>query len=162
METIDVTVKYCNADAAKILGCTENNIRQVKARNSDGLIEGKDWEKEGNSVLWTIEGLTKMAEWVKSEQAIAIRNGNIEKAGAAEIKHHETEIKAESIGNPFEQLNSIPDVLSDRMAQKLIDEGIIKRTNDLTVEKIIRAMARTPHDIKASVDDAFKLLDLIS
>lgn len=49
--------EYAEAEAVRVLGINQVNFRAV--RKSVGLIEGEDWRKVENRVMYTAEGLKK-------------------------------------------------------------------------------------------------------
>ena len=161
METIDIPKRYSNAEIAKILGCSEENIRINKSKHSEELVEGVDWEREGQATRWSDEGVKKLTGWIKTDEAIALRN-EIIKAETTEVKPHETEIKAENIGNPLDRYADLPNVLGDAIANRLVDDGILERTDSVVVRKLTKAMMNRKPQLDVSVAEAFSLLDAIA
>lgn len=53
------------ADVAAHLGCTPENVRTIKFRKKEELIEGTHWiQSEDNKTLWTPRGYKKLAEFI--------------------------------------------------------------------------------------------------
>ena len=71
MQTIDSVKLFSTAEVAELLGCDDGYIRKLKSEHSEEL-EGLH-HREGVSTLWKEEGIKKLAEWVKTTKAIALR-----------------------------------------------------------------------------------------
>ncbi|AFY74791.1 hypothetical protein Syn7502_02855 [Synechococcus sp. PCC 7502] len=161
METIQLPIEYSNAELAELLGCDEGNIRRIKSENASQLIEGVDWKKDGNATRWTEAGLKKLVEWVKTEKAIALRT-NLPTQSEAKIKLHETQVKSEPAANTLDRYEDLPNVLGEAIANRLVDQGILERTNQLVVNKITQRMLNHQPELEMSVEKAFALLDAIA
>ena len=161
METIEIPKRYSNPEVAKVLGCSEENIRINKSKHSEELVEGVDWEREGQATRWSEEGVKKLTQWIKTNEAIALRN-EIIKAESTEVTPHETEIKAEPITNPLDRYADLPNVLGEAIANRLVDDGILERTDSVVVRKLTKAMMNRKPNFEVSVKEAFDLLDAIA
>jgi len=159
MQTINTVKLFSTAEVAKILGCDDGYIRKLKSEHSEEL-EGL-WEKDGTATAWTEAGIKKLAEWVKTSQAIALRNTQITES-ETKVKIHETEIKAEPVTNPLDRYADLPNVLGEAIANRLIDNGILERTDSVVVRNLTKAMMIRKPQLDVSVEQAFNLLDAIA
>lgn len=157
METIQVPKDYSTAELAEILGCDEGNIRRIKSEKSSEFTEGIEWKKDGVATRWTESGLKKLAGFVKTDKAIALRT-NL--PTQTEIKIHETEVTSQSINqNGYADL---PNVLGVAIADRLVDGGILERTNQVVIKNLAQRMLNHQPELEVSVKEAFSLLDAIA
>jgi len=161
METIIIAREYSNVELAELLGCDEGNIRRIKSERSEELVEGLDWKKDGNATRWTETGLKKLAGWVKSEKAIALRN-EIIKAEEASVKPHETQVKSEPVSNPLDRYADLHNVLGEAIANRLVNDGILERTDSVVVRNLTKQMMNRKPQLDVSVKEAFDFLDAIA
>jgi hypothetical protein len=159
MQTINSVKLFSTAEVASLLGCDDGYIRKLKSEHSEEL-EGL-WSKDGVATVWTESGIKKLAEWVKTSQAIALRNNKIAQT-ETKVKIHETEIKTEPVSNPLDRYADLPNVLGEAIANKLIDDGILRRTDSEIIKRLTSEMVSRKPDLEGSVKDIFALLDAIA
>jgi len=56
----------------------------------------------------------------------------------------------------------LPNVLGDAIANRLIDDRILERTDSVVVRKLTKAMMNRKPQLDVSVKEAFDLLDAIA
>ena len=176
MQTIDSVKLFTTAQAAELLGCDDGYIRKLKSEHSEEL-EGLH-HRDGVYTLWQEEGIKKLAEWVKTPQAIALRTKveispitvrkktDISQAEnhitvqETEIQVKETQIESENV-EPFDY-TGFEDLLADKLADKVISKDFKRKTDAAIVKKITKELSERQTNLEASVKDVFALLDAIA
>jgi hypothetical protein len=122
-----------------------------------------DFIKEGNSTRWSEEGIKKLAVRITSSEAIALRNKTeVVSQNETEISVHETQVKSQPIGNPMDRYQDLPKVLGTAIANKLIDNDILKKTDSEVIKKLTNELANRKPELEGSVSEIFALLDAIA
>jgi hypothetical protein len=162
MQTIEAVNDWSTPEAATLLGCSDALIRKLKMEQADHLIEGTHFNKDGQNSRWTEKGIKQLAEWIKTTQAIALRTNLPTTQTESEIKIHETEIKSQSVGNSQNTYADLPNVLGVAIADRLVDGGILERTNEVVIKNLAQRMLNHQPELEVSVKDAFSFLDAIA
>ena len=115
------------AQTAELLGVSVNNLRVLKSRKADQLIEGQHWVTgDNNAVLWTSTGLETL------QQLKGITGSN------EAITDDVTPPLQEGITDPLQRYTPLVEALSDSVTQGLL--GILDRR----VGQKIRTAITTP------------------
>lgn len=160
MQTIEAVKDYSTSEAASELGCSDALIRKLKMDRAEELIEGTHFTKEGQNTRWTDTGIKQLAEWVKTSEAIALRN--LPSQTETNIKIHETEIKSQPIENNQNNYADLPNVLGAAISDRLVDGGILERTNQVVIKNLAQRMLNHQPELEMSVKEAFSFLDAIA
>jgi hypothetical protein len=163
MQTIETVKDWSTPEVAELLGSNDARIRQLKSNHGNELIEGEDFTKDEQSkTRWTKAGIKKLASWLQTERAIALRNGAELSQPKSEIKVHETHVKTESVGSPLDRYADLPDVLGAAIADRMLDDGFLRQTDAAVVGKLTKAMMSQQADLQVTVKQAFDLLNAIA
>ncbi len=161
MQTIETVKDWSTPEAAELLGSNDARIRQLKSNHGNQLSEGVDFTKgEQSKTRWIKAGIKKLADWLHTERAIALRNELSQPK--SEIEVHKTHVKTESVGSPLDRYADLPDVLGDAIADRMLDDGFLKQTDAAVIGKLTKAMMNQKPDLEVSVREAFDLLNPIA
>jgi len=156
LETISVSKSYSNSEIAKILGCKEEYVRQLKARNEEAL-EGL-WSKDGNKTEWTQEGLDKLAELAQTLEAKAYRDSALARRTQEAIAVDHADLNysdgQESSPRTGQEVSSyelpsttasggryadLPETLGDMVGTTLASQDGVRRMDTQVVKSFLKA-----------------------
>jgi hypothetical protein len=161
MQTIQSLKSYSTPEIASLLGCSDALIRKLKMDHPE-LLEGVHWSKDGLNTRWSEAGLNKLAEWVKTTEAIAIRSNQIINQDPAEIKLHETEVKSQPV-NDSHRYENLPDVFGSAIAAQFLNNAeFMAKTDEAVIKALAKGMSKQPVDLNASVSNVFSILNILA
>lgn len=162
---VDLTFLLETSTVAECFFVTADVIRGLKSKNSDALIEGQDWIRDGSSnrILWGKAGVLKLADWIENSQPFKEAVEAYQLQHQPELQPIELDIEDESvdwIGPMLEQpadeiawaiLESrLPDAVVQRMQQLLFEP------DDLEKQRLKRIFAPYRVDAQQSLKNAFQ------